>query len=86
MIDLPEAVLARAQALAANRGTSLEDVVAEALEEHLRRCEDTPAGQGSEPPWMAGFGELADLAGENRRILSLIEQEFEPRAGLEDCR
>ena len=28
-------------------------------------------------PWMLGFGELADLANENRRILDLIEEEFE---------
>lgn len=26
---------------------------------------------------MAGFGELSDLANENRRILALIEEEFE---------
>ncbi len=27
-------------------------------------------------PWMLGFGELADLANENRRILDLIKDEF----------
>ena len=85
-IDLPEALLARALTLAASCGTSVEAVVTEALEEHLRRCGEAPAGQGPEPPWMAGFGELADLAEENRRILALIEEEFGPCAGSEDCR
>jgi len=79
-IDLPEAVPARAQAVAANRGMSIDDVVAKALEEHLRRWMDAPRGQGSEPPWMADFGELADLADENRRVLALVEEEFGRRA------
>ena len=67
-IDLPEALLARALTLAASRGTSVEAVVTEALEEHLRRCGEAPLGRG----------ELADLADENRRILELIEEEFGP--------
>ena len=85
-IDLPEALLARAQTLAASRGTSVEAVVTEALEERLRLCREAPAGQGPEPPWMAGFGELADLAAENRRILALIGEKFGLCAGSEDCR
>lgn len=76
-VDLPDAVLEKARALAASRSMSLKRLMAEALEEHLRRCGDTPAVRGREPPWMAGFGELADLADENRRILTLIEEEFE---------
>ncbi len=76
-VDLPDAVLDKARALAASRSMSLKRFMAEALEEHLRRCGDTPAMRGQEPPWMAGFGELADLADENRRILALIEEEFE---------
>ena len=83
-IDVPDAVLERARAVAASRSISLEGVVVEALEEHLRRCGDAPAGRGPEPPWMAGFGELADLASENRRILALIDEEFGPRARAED--
>ena len=74
-IDVPDAVLERARAVAASRSISLEGVVVEALEEHLRRCGDAPAGRGPEPPWMAGFGE---------RILALIEEEFGPRARAED--
>ena len=76
-VDLPDAALTKARAFAASRSMSLKRLMAEALEEHLRRYEDVPAGRGPEPPWMAGFGELADLADENRRILALIEEEFE---------
>ena len=32
---------------------------------------------GEEPPWMAGFGALSDISGENRRVLEAIEMEFE---------
>ena len=85
-IDLPEAVLARAQAVAATRGMSINGVVAEVLEEHLRRWVDAPRGQGSYLPWMAGFGELADLADENWRILALIEEEFGSCAKSGECR
>lgn len=53
------------------------------LKEHLRDLHhDLSAGVVSgirkvEPPWMAGFGVLADLADENRRVLAAIEEEFE---------
>ena len=51
-----------------------------ALEEELRRCaRDSPARE-EEAPWMAGFGALANLANENRRVLGLIEEEFETLA------
>ena len=83
-IDLPGPVLAKAGALAASRSMSLECFVAEALEEHLRRCGDAPAGRRPEPRWMAGFGELADLASENRRILASIGEEFRPHFGTGD--
>lgn len=48
-----------------------------ALEEQLRRCARTSSACGEEAPWMAGFGALADLSDENRRVLGLIEEEFE---------
>ena len=53
------------------------------LKEHLRDLHhDLSAGVVSgirkvEPPWMAGFGVLSDLADENRRVLDAIEEEFE---------
>ena len=83
-IDVPDATLERIEVLAATRSMSMKRFVTEALEEHLRRCGDARAGREPEPLWMAGFGELADLASENRRILASIEEEFRPRAGTGD--
>ena len=33
--------------------------------------------RATDPPWMKGFGGLADLAGETGRIRAMIEEEFE---------
>ena len=33
--------------------------------------------QATDPPWMKGFGGLADLRAETARIRDLIEEEFE---------
>lgn len=71
-IELPEATFRRAKALAAGRGMTLKRFFTEALEEQLRRCSGN-----TEAPWMAGFGALSDLSDENRRVLAVIEQEFE---------
>ena len=40
---------------------------------------------GDEPPWMAGFGALSDLADENRRVLDVIENEFGRLPPLDDA-
>ncbi len=71
-IELPDATFRRAKALAASRGMTLKRFFTEALEEQLRRC-----SSDTEAPWMVGFGKLSDFSDENRRILSVIEQEFE---------
>ncbi|MCY3727404.1 MAG: hypothetical protein OXF97_00200 [Nitrospira sp.] len=71
-IELPEATLRLAKALAAGRGMTLKRFFTEALEEQLRRC-----SSHNEAPWMDGFGALSDLSAENRRVLAVIEQEFE---------
>ena len=76
-IELPEVMFRQAKALAAARGVTLRRFFTEALEEQLRRCTSGNPTAGAEPPWMAGFGALADLSDENRRVLDGIEQEFE---------
>ena len=83
-VELPDAVFRRAKAYAAVNGISLKQFFSEALEEKLRRCVDEPAAGQAVPPWMAGFGGLADLSDENRRIMSLIDEEFE-KIGPEDA-
>lgn len=47
------------------------------FEEKLQQCGCSRSASNEEPPWMAGFGALSDLADENRRVLELIEEEFE---------
>ena len=76
-IELPDATFRQAKTLAIARGVTLKRFFTEALDEHLRRCTGKARSDGAEVPWMAGFGVLADLAEENRRILATIEQEFE---------
>ena len=73
-VDLPDATFRQAKSVAAARGMTLKRFLTEALEERLRRC---AAEAGVEPPWMAGFGALSDIADESRHVLDLIEHEFE---------
>ena len=84
-VELPDALFRQAKAVASARGTTLKLFFTEAVEEQLRR---SSKGNGrvrtsGDPPWMAGFGALADLADETDRILKLIEEEFE-RVAPED--
>lgn len=85
-IELPDTTFRRAKALAAGRGMTLKRFFTDAVELHLgRHAVGTRAGTGPhriapdppEPPWMAGFGELADLGDEHRGVLETIEEEFE---------
>ena len=70
-------MLRRAKAYAAVNGMSLNQFIREAHEEKLRSWVDEPAAGQVVPPWMAGFGALADLSEENRRVLGLVDREFE---------
>lgn len=72
-LDLPDGVLRGAKARAALQGISLRKYVSQALEEKARAASVPDA---ETPPWMRGFGELADLREETRRIDSLIAAEF----------
>ena len=68
-LDLPDAALRQAKAVVADRGVTLKQFVTEALDEKLRRASvATASGHSAAPPWMDGFGALADLRDENRRI------------------
>lgn len=71
-IDLPDEIFRRAKAIASGRGMTLKRFFTEALEEKLRLYSSE-----TDAPWMAGFGVLSDLSDENRRVLDIIEQEFE---------
>ena len=83
-VEIPDALIRQAKAYAASNGMSLKQFFTEALEEKLWRCAGEAAASAAPPPWMAGVGALADLSQENRRILSLIDDEFE-KIAPEDC-
>ncbi len=85
-IELPDATFRHAKARAAGRGMTLKRFFTDAVELHLgRHAADGQVRAGphqsapepAEPPWMEGFGELADLAYEHRTVLEAIEEEFE---------
>ncbi len=85
-IELPDTTFRRAKALAAGRGMTLKRFFTDAVELHLgRHTSGTRANAGGRqiapsrpnPPWMQGFGELADLGDEHRTVLETIEEEFE---------
>lgn len=79
-IELPDATFRQAKALAASRGVTLRQFFTDALEDKLRRCTGDPTGREHEAPWMAGFGALADLSQEHRRVGEAIAEEFEKLA------
>ena len=72
-LDIPDPILRGAKARAALLGISMTKYVSQALEEKARSTAPTDAG---DPPWMRGFGELADLHDETQRIDALIADEF----------
>ena len=83
-VEIPDTLFQQSKALAAARGVTLKRFFTEALEEKLLRCRAGGSAANREPPWMAGFGALSDLAEENRRVLEVIEDEFE-RLSPEDA-
>lgn len=73
-IELPDALLRKAKAAAAQRGISLKALLNEALTEKLAPARARTPSQ--EPAWMAGFGKLHQLHRETERIQSEIDEEF----------
>jgi len=75
-LDILDPLFRQAKARAALRGVSLRQYVAEALEEKVTAPASGRCGS-VEPPWMRGFGALADLHLETSKIEALIAEEFE---------
>ena len=74
-LELPDDTFRRAKARAALRGIPMRQYVTEALEEKLRG-DSSQGSPAPSPPWMRGFGALADLSDENRRIEGVVAEEF----------
>jgi hypothetical protein len=74
-IEIPDPLFRKAKSHAAERGQTLKDFVADALQARLAAVtEGTPMG---EPKWMAGFGKLRRLRKETARIQGVIDEAFE---------
>ena len=76
-VEIPEKTLNRAKTLAAEKGLSLEQLVAEAIEDKIGR--DDEPGKG-EPRWMKLYGAFAtseDMRADTRSIQKIIDEEFE---------
>ena len=74
-IEIPDPLFRKAKSQAAERGQSLKEFVAEALQQKLA------AKPGSirlaEPAWMQGFGKLRRLRKETVRIQAVIDEAFD---------
>ena len=76
-VEIPEKTLKRARILAAAKGLSLEQLVAEAIEDKIGR--DEGLGKG-EPRWMRLYGAFAkseDMRADTHSIQKIIDEEFE---------
>ncbi len=74
-MEIPDRLFRRAKARAAERGQSLKQLVAEALQEKLAAKGGHAAPD--EPDWMKGFAGLRALHGETLRIQATIDETFE---------
>jgi hypothetical protein len=72
-LEIPDETFHQAKVQAALQNIPLRQFVTEAVEEKLAK----PTERFATPAWMAGFGGLADLADESRRLMALVEEEFE---------
>ena len=76
--DIPDALYRKANATAAERGVCLEDLVTDALREHLQRGHsDSLKSKPSAPPWLSAFGGLRHLHTETEKVNRILQREFE---------
>ena len=74
-IEIPDPLFRKAKSKAADRGQTLKEFVAEALQEKL--AVNTSNVRPGEPEWMQGFGKLRRLHKETARIQARIDEAFE---------
>ena len=74
-IEIPDPLFRRVKSRAAERGQSLREFVAEALQEKL--SPNPSEAVAGDPPWMQGFGKLRRLHRETAQIAARIEEAFE---------
>lgn len=74
-IEIPDPLFRKAKSKAAERGQTLKEFVAEALDDKLTANSSNSRSVG--PAWMQGFGKLRRLREETVRIQARIDQAFE---------
>lgn len=74
-IEIPDPLFRKAKSRAAERGQSLKEFVADALQARL--ATDSMGRASGEPKWMEGFGKLRRLRNETARIQGVIDETFE---------
>ncbi len=74
-VEIPDPLFRKAKSKAAERGQTLKEFMAEALQEKLAtKAADVHL---EAPQWMTGFGKLRRLRKETARIRGRIEEAFE---------
>ena len=74
-IEIPDPLFRKAKSKAAERGQTLKEFVADALQEKL--AVTGSMARPGEPEWMQGFGKLRRLRKETARIQAGIDEAFE---------
>jgi len=74
-IEIPDPLFRKAKSRAAERGQTLREFFADALQAKL--AADSEGRHSDEPKWMEGFGKLRHLRKETARIQGLIDEAFE---------
>lgn len=74
-LELPDPLLRKAKAMAAERGESLKDFVTEALVAHMARKSGRQRDEAA-PAWMKYYGGLSHISGEVERMQREIDETF----------
>ena len=74
-VEIPDPLFRKVKSKAAERGQSLKDFMAEALQEKL--AAGVPNAPAGEPEWMKGFGKLRRLRKATLRVQARIHEAFE---------
>jgi hypothetical protein len=72
-LEIPDPLYRKLKISAAHRGTTVRQLVNEALSEKLR---SSPGSVGVQPAWNRAFGRLQHLHKETQRISRIIDDEF----------
>ncbi|MBK9117294.1 MAG: hypothetical protein IPM22_17150 [Betaproteobacteria bacterium] len=74
-IEIPDPLFRKVKSRAAERGQTLKEFVADALQARL--ATNSAVRPSGEPKWMEGFGKLRRLRNETARIQGIIDETFE---------